>query len=141
MLKHKKTCLLETIFAFFIFPLVFISPASAMYSFAQTSGQILPEITEGTSVSVTMSINDSPIPFNLTLHATDLNSDTLTWSISSPASHGTAVASVTGNSKSENYAHFQSNGWHDWGEATSSFVCEWETSAPITGLVATVGSQ
>jgi streptogramin lyase len=63
-----------------------------------------PVITEGDSVPVTMSVNGSPTPFNLTLHATDADADTLTWSISSPASHGTASASGTGDAKAIGYA-------------------------------------
>jgi hypothetical protein len=58
-----------------------------------------PVITEGTSTDVTMSKNGIPIPFDLTLHATDVDTDTLTWSVSTPASHGTASASGTGTSK------------------------------------------
>ncbi len=58
-----------------------------------------PVITEGTSANVTMSVNGSPTPFALTLHATDSDADTITWSISSAASHGTATASGTGASK------------------------------------------
>ena len=58
-----------------------------------------PVITEGTSANVTMSVNGSPTPFALTLHATDSDADTITWSISSPALHGTATASGTGTSK------------------------------------------
>jgi hypothetical protein len=26
----------------------------------------------------------------------------------------------------EDYAHFGELDWHDWGDVTSSFVCEWE---------------
>ena len=63
-----------------------------------------PTITEGDSVNVTMSKNGSPIPFSLTLNATDPNAgQTLTWSISSVAGHGTATASGTGTSKSIGY--------------------------------------
>jgi hypothetical protein len=51
-----------------------------------------PVITEGASVAVTMSENGNPTPFSLTLNATDTNGDPLTWSISSPAAHGTAGA-------------------------------------------------
>ena len=54
-----------------------------------------PVITEGDSTSVTISKNGSPIAFALTLHATDVNNDTLTWSISTPASHGTAGVPVS----------------------------------------------
>ena len=62
-----------------------------------------PVITEGASTSVIMSQNGSPTPFSLTLHATDPDSATLTWSISTSASHGTATASGTGTSKAISY--------------------------------------
>jgi hypothetical protein len=62
-----------------------------------------PVITEGDSVSVTMSKNGIPTAFNLTLHATDADTDSLTWSIASPASHGTASASGIGDSKAIGY--------------------------------------
>ncbi|MBI5840908.1 MAG: S-layer homology domain-containing protein [Chloroflexi bacterium] len=63
-----------------------------------------PIITEGASIGVTMSENGSPVPFSLTLHATDPDSgDTLTWSVSIPATHGTASAYGTGTSKIISY--------------------------------------
>jgi len=56
-----------------------------------------PVITEGATVTMTMSEDGSPTPFALTLHATDANFDPLTWSILTPASHGTAgVGAGTG---------------------------------------------
>ncbi len=56
-----------------------------------------PVITEGASISITMSKNGTPIPFALTLHATDANLDPLTWSILTPADFGTAdVGASTG---------------------------------------------
>ena len=59
-----------------------------------------PVITEGASVDVIMSENGAPTAFNLTLHATDADAgDTLTWSVSSAASQGTASASGTGASQ------------------------------------------
>ena len=58
-----------------------------------------PVITESNPQEVTVSQNGSPSVFDLTLHATDVDSDPLTWSISSPASYGTATTTLgTGNS-------------------------------------------
>jgi hypothetical protein len=50
-------------------------------------------------------VNGNPTAFQLTLHATDGESDTLTWSISTPADYGTASvpASNTGNSMDIGY--------------------------------------
>jgi uncharacterized repeat protein (TIGR01451 family) len=63
-----------------------------------------PMITEGATTGVTMDEDNSPIPFALTLHATDADAgDTLTWSISTLASRGTATASGTGTSKVVGY--------------------------------------
>jgi uncharacterized delta-60 repeat protein len=73
----------------------------ATVSITVTAVNDAPIITEGTSTSVTMSENGTPTPFSLTLYATDVDDgDTITWSISTPASHGTASASGTGTSKS-----------------------------------------
>jgi hypothetical protein len=58
-----------------------------------------PVITEGATTAVTMSQNGSPTPFSLTLHATDADNNTITWSVSTNAAHGTATASGTGTSK------------------------------------------
>lgn len=58
-----------------------------------------PIITEGTSTSVTLSEGNSPTAFALTLHASDADSDDITWSIGTQASKGTATASGTGTSK------------------------------------------
>ena len=63
-----------------------------------------PVITEGTSTSVVMSEDGVPTGFSLTLNATDADGDTLTWSISSGASHGTATASGNGLSKAIGYS-------------------------------------
>jgi len=50
----------------------------------------VPVITEGVNIEITMDQNSTPTAFNLTLHATDADGDSLTWSISTQASHGTA---------------------------------------------------
>ena len=62
-----------------------------------------PVITQGTSTSVTMSEDGSPTAFSLTLNATDPDGDTITWTVQSQGSHGTAAASGTGTSKSISY--------------------------------------
>jgi hypothetical protein len=63
-----------------------------------------PVITEGASVPVTMAEDGSPTAFNLTLNATDPDAgDILTWSILTPAGHGTATASGTGTAKAISY--------------------------------------
>ena len=63
-----------------------------------------PVITEGESIAVGMSEDGLPTPFALTLHATDTDTtDTLSWSIASGASHGTAAASGTGLSQIIDY--------------------------------------
>jgi uncharacterized repeat protein (TIGR02543 family) len=63
-----------------------------------------PLVTEGASAPVTSDEDNSPTPFALTLHATDTDGDTLTWSIQTAASHGAAAASGTGASKVISYA-------------------------------------
>jgi hypothetical protein len=51
-----------------------------------------------------MAKNGMPTAFDLTLHATDVDAnDTLTWSILTPASHGTASVSGAGLSKDIEY--------------------------------------
>ncbi|HTP02793.1 MAG TPA: right-handed parallel beta-helix repeat-containing protein [Anaerolineales bacterium] len=65
-----------------------------------------PVIAEGASTTVNMSVNGTPTPFALTLHATDAESDPITWSISTAAAHGIAAvqASNVGESMQIDYA-------------------------------------
>jgi hypothetical protein len=63
-----------------------------------------PEITEGASISRSMSEDGSPTAFALTLNASDVDAGTtLTWSIATPASNGTASVSGTGTTKTIGY--------------------------------------
>lgn len=62
-----------------------------------------PVITEGASVSVTMDQNATPTAFSLTLNATDADYHSVEWSVSTPASNGTASASGNGDSKAISY--------------------------------------
>ena len=59
-----------------------------------------PVITQGASTGVVMSEDSSPTPFSLNLNATDVDSGTLYWRISSAASNGTAGISGGTNSTS-----------------------------------------
>jgi len=58
-----------------------------------------PSITEGASTPVSMDEDGNPLTWNLTLHATDADSDILTWSILTQALRGTAAATGTGTFK------------------------------------------
>ena len=62
-----------------------------------------PVITEGESVAVTCDEDNTPVAFSLTLNATDPDGDVITWSVSTPASHGAATASGTGTSQAISY--------------------------------------
>jgi endonuclease/exonuclease/phosphatase family metal-dependent hydrolase len=64
-----------------------------------------PVITQGTSVAVTLSKNNTPTAFSRSLNATDADGDTLSWSILTAAAHGTAgiVAPATGVSVNLSY--------------------------------------
>lgn len=66
-------------------------------------GNTAPTISEGDSVEVAMNVNGSPVAFNLTLHASDPEADSLTWSIAGPAGHGAASVSGTGSSQAISY--------------------------------------
>jgi len=63
-----------------------------------------PSITEGTSTNISMSVNGAPNAFaSFTLNATDTDGDTLSWSLSTGAAHGTATITGTGNSRNIGY--------------------------------------
>jgi LPXTG-site transpeptidase (sortase) family protein len=67
-----------------------VSP-DASQSFTLTIvADAVPVITEGDTADISMSKNGSPVPFALTLHATDADTDPLTWSVITPAAVGNA---------------------------------------------------
>ncbi len=70
-----------------------------------TSACAAPVITEGSSVTRSISVNETPVAFSLTLNATDADSGSLSWSISSsPVNGGSAsVSDGSGNSEVINY--------------------------------------
>jgi parallel beta-helix repeat protein/VCBS repeat-containing protein len=63
-----------------------------------------PVITESDPAPVTMSEDGTPTAFNLTLHASDIDGDTLTWSILTDGTNGNATVSGTGTEKAIGYA-------------------------------------
>ncbi|MBU2984802.1 tandem-95 repeat protein [Saccharophagus degradans] len=63
-----------------------------------------PVITEGASTSVNMSEDADPIAFALTLNASDSDADTITWSIGTNGSNGTAAVTGTGTTKAISYS-------------------------------------
>ncbi len=69
-----------------------------------TLNNVAPVITEGASIDISLDEDNQPTAFSLTLNATDLNNDTLTWRVSSAASKGIAMASDTGLFKTIAYA-------------------------------------
>lgn len=62
-----------------------------------------PVITEGSSTLVSMDEDGTPTSFSLTLHATDVENDALSWSISRAAGNGSAGISGTGNTIQVSY--------------------------------------
>ena len=66
-----------------------------------------PVIAEGESIIRTMSEEGSPISFNLLLHASDVDGDTITWSILTAAQHGLATATGSGTNKTIGYTPYE----------------------------------
>ncbi len=62
-----------------------------------------PVITQGNYSEVTLSEDALPIPFSLTLHASDSDNDPLSWHITVPAAHGTAAVSALAESATLTY--------------------------------------
>ena len=73
------------------------------FTISVTNVNEAPVITEGANVTVNMDEDATPTAFVLTLNATDVDGDTLRWSISSGAGKGTASASGTGFSTAIGY--------------------------------------
>ncbi|MCP4992875.1 MAG: DUF11 domain-containing protein, partial [Gammaproteobacteria bacterium] len=69
------------------------------------SANAAPVITAGNTITVTMTEDSTPTPFDLTLYATDVDlpGDTLTWSLFSGATNGTALVGGTGLSQTIAY--------------------------------------
>lgn len=80
------------------------SSDSATITITVTAENDAPIITEGDAISQTISEDNSPTAFSLTLNATDAENSPLAWSISNQATYGTAKASSSlGNSNPISY--------------------------------------
>lgn len=69
-----------------------------------TGTNTAPVITEGTSTAVIMDEDATPTAFSLTLNATDADYQSISWSVTTTPSHGTATVSSTGDSITVGYA-------------------------------------
>ncbi len=67
------------------------------------ASNLAPEISQGTSTLINMSEDGAPTAFSLSLDATDVNNDSLIWSIATQSTQGTAAASGGGNNKTISY--------------------------------------
>ncbi len=74
------------------------------------AGNTAPIITEQSPYLVNMDENGSPTAFSLTLNATDIDNDTLTWSVATLAENG--VASVSGDGLSKAITYTPDNNFH-----------------------------
>ena len=80
-----------------------IPQSTTVFSPAMSILNDAPVMTEGSAVSTSCDEDGNPLAWSFMLNATDADGDTITWSISTPASHGTAAANGTGSSKSIGY--------------------------------------
>ena len=74
-----------------------VTPGGESVLSAKATGEKMnnaPYVTQGTSVSVTMSENGTPTPFALTLNGADLDGDSLHWDIQTQPQSGGGTASL-----------------------------------------------
>ena len=96
-----------------------------------------PVITEGDSASVRVGTNSQTPAFNLTLNATDTNTtDTLTWTIKTNGSKGTASVSSTDNTGTSQAIGYTLNSGATAG--SDSFVVEVSDGALTDTITVTV---
>jgi formylglycine-generating enzyme required for sulfatase activity len=100
-------------------------------SYLSTGSNHPPAIVEGASTNMTMSEDSSPMPFDLTLHATDADGDSIGWWVLTPPSHGSATVRGQGTSMpivyqpAANYYggdSFAVQAYDPWGATTSILV-------------------
>ena len=79
------------------------SPPSTTVEIAQDIANEAPQITQGATTTVTLDEDSTPTAFALTLNATDNDSNSLIWSIATPANRGTAQIDSNNTSASVSY--------------------------------------
>lgn len=94
--------------------------AEAYSTWLQIDANTAPDITEGPTATVTMDEDSDPVPFALTLHATDKENDTITWRIKTAAANGTAAVSVTPAGTSQVISYTTEEDYN----GTDSFIVE-----------------
>ncbi|MGS0696808.1 Ig-like domain-containing protein [Shewanella sp. 0m-4] len=62
-----------------------------------------PTFSQSSPVAISMDEDSYPRPFSLTLHAADVNNDTINWSVAEQGNFGVATVSGTGKSKAISY--------------------------------------
>ena len=74
--------------------------------------QQAPVIGQGETIGVTMDEDSIPVAFALTLNASDVNGDTLTWRIKPDALPGHGTANVTGTGTSKAITYIPDHNWN-----------------------------
>lgn len=69
-------------------------------------------IAEGPSIDVEMDEDGAPVPFDLTLHAVDSGTGTLTWTVSVLAAHGTASITEPAAGPETDVQYAPDPNWH-----------------------------
>jgi hypothetical protein len=79
---------------------VLLTTTSARLAISDNEGNTPPTIAEGATASVTCDEDASPVPFALTLHASDGDAgQTLTWTLATPPAHGSVSIPAGGASQ------------------------------------------
>ncbi|NOZ55008.1 MAG: hypothetical protein GXP08_18030 [Gammaproteobacteria bacterium] len=78
-------------------------PSKIVSATPQRTGNQAPQIQQGALINIAMDEDSTPIPFELTLNATDTDGDNLSWSLAADARQGTAIVISNGDSAMVSY--------------------------------------
>ena len=88
-----------------------------------------PVFDQVSPIQVTMDEDGNPVPFELNLSASDINSEPISWRIETPAGQGSATVEGTGTSKSVAYEPVEN--WH----GVDQFVVEVSDNGGLTRTI------